>query len=530
MSENDCITYQSSGYFSKLINDYLDKKPELDVLYNRFPSIENFGLQIEEKAKSFIPSYRKILFDALKEQYSKSEISQQTDANIQLLLDNKTFTITTGHQLNLFTGPVYFIYKIISTINLCKKLKTEFPENNFVPVYWMASEDHDFEEINHFYLRGKKINWIRDFSGAVGRLTTTGLSEVYDIFKNELGKSVNAEFLCDLFKKAYLEHHNLAEATRFLVNELFKEHGLVIIDGDDKELKKVFASYVEKELFENISYRKINETLPKLKDYTIQVNPREINIFYCKENIRERIVFEEDEFKIFNTSLTFSDDEIKKELKEFPENFSPNVVLRPLYQEIILPNLCYIGGGGEIAYWLELKSNFDEYQVAFPILLVRNSVLVTNKKQIQKKERLNLSWKDLFTEQQQLFNNKTKEFSTINFDFSKQKEFLKEQFDALKVIAAKTDISFEKAVIAQEVKQKKGLDNLEKKLLKAEKKLHHDKLERIIMLQNELFPNQSLQERKSNFSEFYVEFGEEFINVLFETLNPLESTFSIISL
>ncbi len=152
MSENDCITYQSSGYFSKLINDYLDKKPELDVLYNRFPSIENFGLQIEEKAKSFTPSNRKILFNALKEQYSKSEISQQTDANIQLLLDNKTFTITTGHQLNLFTGPVYFIYKIISTINLCKKLKTEFPENNFVPVYWMASEDHDFEEINHFYL------------------------------------------------------------------------------------------------------------------------------------------------------------------------------------------------------------------------------------------------------------------------------------------------------------------------------------------------------------------------------------------
>lgn len=530
MSENDCITYQSSGYFSKLINDYLDQEPELDVLYNRFPSIENFGLQIEEKSKNFSPEHRNILFKVLEEQYSKTEISHQTDQNIQSLLNGNTFTITTGHQLNLFTGPVYFIYKIISTINLCKRLKTEYPNYNFVPIYWMASEDHDFEEINHFFFKGKKISWNRKNSGAVGRLDTGNLNEVYDLFKKELDIGINSEFLINLFKRAYLEHENLAEATRFLVNKLFKDYGLVIIDGDNKELKKLFTPYLEKELSENISFRKVNETLPKLKDYTVQVNPREINIFYCKNNIRERIIFEENKFKILNTSLTFSKDEIKKELIEFPEHFSPNVVLRPLYQEVILPNLCYIGGGGELAYWLELKSMFDAYEVTFPILLLRNSVLIASEKQNEKRKRLELSWDDLFTEQQKLYNIKVKEFSTIFFDFSQQKEFLKLQFDTLKEIAIKTDASFEKAVKAQEIKQIKGLENLEKRLLKAEKKMHQDKLERILMLQNELFPNQSLQERKSNFSEFYIEYGALFFETLFEKLDPLNHTFSIISL
>jgi len=305
---------------------------------------------------------------------------------------------------------------------------------------------------------------------------------------------------------------------------------LVIIDGDNKQLKKLFTPYLEKELFENISFKKVSETLPKLKDYTIQVNPREINVFYCKNDIRERIVFEENKFKILNTSLTFSKDEIKKELIEFPENFSPNVVLRPLYQEVILPNLCYIGGGGELAYWFELKSMFDAHEVVFPILLLRNSALIVSEKQNEKRKRLNLTWNHLFTEQQKLYNEKVKELSTISFDFSQQKEFLKLQFNALKELAIKTDISFEKAVKAQEIKQTKGLENLEKRLSKAEKKIHHDKLERILMLQNELFPNQSLQERKSNFSEFYIEYGALFFETLFEKLDPLNHTFSIVSL
>jgi bacillithiol biosynthesis cysteine-adding enzyme BshC len=527
---NDCVTYQNSGYFSKLITDYLDEKSELQSLYNRFPKIDHFQGQIDEKNNNYPFENRQILVSALEKQYENFEISEYISQNIQLLKQSNTFTITTGHQLNLFTGPLYFLYKIVSTINLCKDLKLKFPAQNFVPIYWMATEDHDFEEINYFNFKGKKIRWNRESKGAVGRFDTKGLDEVYDSFSKEIGTGNNANFLLDLFKKSYLEHQNLADATRFLANELFKNEGLVIIDGDSIELKKLFVPYVKRELVEQTSYQKVTETLPKLSDYTIQVNPREINLFYLQDQLRERIIFENGNYKINNTSLVFSESEIITELEINPENFSPNVILRPLYQEVILPNLCYIGGGGEIAYWLELKSNFEENKVTFPMLLVRNSVLLATEKQVMKLDKLGLSWNEIFMSQELLSNKKVKEFSNFTIDFSEQKEVLKQQFKALHEIALKTDKSFIGAVKAQEAKQLKGLDNLEKRLLKAEKRVHSETVNRIVSLQNELFPNNSLQERSVNFSEYYFEFGTKLMEELLRELNPLSQEFKIITL
>lgn len=528
---NDCISYQKSGYFSKLIVDYLEQKPELRAMYNRFPNIENFKLQIEEKEKNFtLNGNRNTLVKALEKQYQGFEISEVTKANIALLSDTKTFTITTGHQLNLFTGPLYFLYKIVSVINLCQELKQAYPEYHFVPIYWMATEDHDFEEINYFQFKNSKIKWNRESFGPVGRISTAGLNEVYEVFSKELGLGDNAAYLKKLFDDSYLKHSNLAEATRFLANELFGNEGLVILDGDDAVWKQLFAPYAKEELLHQTSFRKVTETNETLQDYTIQVNPREINLFYIEDNLRERIVFEGNQFKVNNTNLVFSESELLTLLETNPEKFSPNVILRPLYQEVILPNLCYIGGGGEIAYWLQLKSNFEANNITFPLLLVRNSVVLVTKKQEQKADKLGLSWADLFSNQQALFDTKTKEFSQFNLDFTAQKEHLKKQFEALQQMALQTDKSFGNAVKAQEVKQLKGLDNLEKRLLKAEKKNHAEKLERILQLQNEIFPNQSLQERRNNFSEFYLEFNHELIQKLYSELKPLQQNFTILVL
>ena len=432
--------------------------------------------------------------------------------------------------MNLFTGPLYFLYKIVSTINLCKQLKKEFPEHNFVPIYWMATEDHDFEEINYFNYKEKVFRWNRESFGPVGRLSTEGLDKVFDLFSKEIGTSNNANFLKNLFENAYVKHSNLADATRFLTNELFKNEGLVIIDGDSIELKKLFIPFVKKELLEKTSFKKITETNELLKDYFVQVNPREINLFYIEDNLRERIIFENDIYKVNNTTIQFSESEILSELENHPEKFSPNVITRPLFQEVILPNLCYIGGGGELAYWLELKSNFEENNITFPLLLLRNSVLLATQKQAEKADKLELSWSDLFTNQRVLLDSKTKDFSQFKIDFSEQKEHLKKQFENLYTIANQTDKSFIGAVKAQEIKQIKGLDNLEKRLLKAEKRIHTEKLNRIVSIQNELFPNQILQERKANFSEFYLEFGNTLIEELLTELNPLSQEFKIITL
>ncbi|QBZ98471.1 bacillithiol biosynthesis cysteine-adding enzyme BshC [Flavobacterium sangjuense] len=527
----DCISYQKSGYFTKLIVDYLDEKPELKSLYNRFPSLENFKGQLEEKAQNYPAENRKSLVAALENQYNDFQISEATKANISLLSNTKTFTITTGHQLNLFSGPLYFLYKIASTITLCAALKKEYPAYDFVPIYWMATEDHDFEEINHFNFKNSKIIWNKESHGPVGRLSTEGLAAVLDVFASELGIGENATYLKELFENSYLKHSNLAAATRFLANKLFGDKGLVILDGDDKKLKQLFSPFVKNELIYKTSFQKVTETNSILQaSYDIQVNPREINLFYIEDSIRERIVFENNQFKVNNTKLAFSEEEILELVENHPEKFSPNVILRPLYEEIVLPNLCYIGGGGEISYWLQLQSTFEANKVTFPILLVRNSVLLATEKQIKKVEKLNLSWADLFSNQQELFTNKTKEFSKFNLDFSEQKEHIKQQFEKLLLIANQTEKSFIGAVKAQQTKQIKGLENLEKRLLKAEKRVYAEKLEQIILLQNELFPNQGLQERKANFSEFYLDVNGKLIEKLFLELKPLEPNFTVITL
>lgn len=524
----DCISYQDSGYFTPIMNDYLNQKDQLKSLYNRFPTLENFKNQITEKQENYLDSNREVLYSVLKKQYTSIDISALTSKNIEALKESTTFTVTTGHQLNLFTGPLYFLYKIISTINLTKELKEAYPDKNFVPIYWMATEDHDFEEINYFNFKGKKFRWNRESSGPVGRLSTEGLNEVLQKYKGDLGLGTNAEELKVLFEDAYLKHNNLAEATRFLADKLFGSHGLVILDADDKELKKLFIPYAKEELINQTSHKKVLETAELLADYKVQVNPREINLFYIEDHLRERIIFEDDKYVVNNTEINFTEKEILTELEDNPEKFSPNVIMRPLYQEVILPNLCYIGGGGELAYWLELKSYFESSKVAFPTLLLRNSVLLATEKQAKKADKLELSWNDLFLKQFDLKNKIVTKESSQKLDFSEQKQFLVAQFLKLEEIAKQTDSSFIGAVKAQQAKQIKGLENLEKRLLKAEKRQYADKLERVTHLQNELFPNQSLQERTANFSEFYVESGSSLIDQLFDVLKPLEHKFEVV--
>ena len=246
----DCIPFQDTGYFSKLICDYLEEKDELKPFFNRFPHIQNFEGQLKEKSENFSSQNRKVLVDALRNQYENLESTEITEENIEKLLNSNTFTVVTGHQLNLFTGPLYFLYKIISTINLTERLKVEHPDYNFVPVYWMATEDHDFDEINYFNFNGKKIQWNIEAKGAVGRLRTESLNEVFDVVSSQFGDTDHAKSLKTLFEKAYLGHTNLADATRYLADKLFGKYGLVIVDGDDKNLKQLLIPFIKKDIFD----------------------------------------------------------------------------------------------------------------------------------------------------------------------------------------------------------------------------------------------------------------------------------------
>ncbi|MBT8394769.1 MAG: bacillithiol biosynthesis cysteine-adding enzyme BshC, partial [Bacteroidia bacterium] len=335
-------------------------------------------------------------------------------------------------------------------------------------------------------------------------------------------------------RNSYVQNHTLTDATRYLANELFSEYGLVILDADNKDLKKLFIPYIQREIKEHISFKKVSKANIKLNKkseaYPIQVNPREINLFYITDKLRERIVEKDGFYKVLNSEISWNEQELFNEINIHPERFSPNVLMRPLYQEVILPNLCYIGGGGELSYWLQLKSTFDAFSVSFPVLLLRNSVLLKSTKQSEKLKKLEIENIDLFLDKNSFINKKVRSISNIDIDFSMQKELLEKQFKDLYLLAKKTDKSFLGAVSAQERKQIKGLEKLEKRLLKAQKKKLADHVSRITDIQNQLFPNQTLQERVANFSEFYLAYGDRLIPFLFKHLHPLQGDFLVLSL
>lgn len=529
--EIDWVDYQESNSFSKIILDYLNQHQPLQPFYSLFSEISNFELQIQNKSATFSTEKRQILFNELTYQNQHIELTELSKKNISAIKNNSTFTVTTGHQLCLFTGPLYFLYKIISTINTAEQLAKQYHEYTFVPVFWLASEDHDFDEVNHFYFQNQKIEWNSKQRGAVGGFSFENIQETFFEMEAFFGSSNQANELLQLFKKAYFEHENLSKATRFLVNELFGKYGIVCIDGNSEQLKKLFQPIIKNEILNKKSFEIVSKTNAVLSnDYKIQVKPREINFFYLENEVRERIVFENNIYKVLNINLQFTESEICDKINSNPEKFSPNVILRPLYQEYILPNLAYIGGGGELAYWFQLKSVFNYYQVDFPILMLRNSVLIANQKQNKIRQKLQLNWEELFQNKQQLIKQFVLKNSTFDLNFSKLKQHLESQFESLNSMAQQTDISFLKAVNAQKTKQIKGLSNLEKKLIKAQKKKLEMQIQQLENLKNQLFPNDSLQERKINFSEIYIHYTSDFIQTLKENLHPFSQKITIISL
>ena len=515
---------------------YFNNEKGLSSFYKRSNKLKNYKDQIQEKQKNFNNKFRVILSKELNEQYQPIPDNDIQLSSIDDLTKPNTFTVTTGHQLNLFTGPLYFFYKIIDTIKICKDLKLKFPEMNFIPIYWMASEDHDFEEINFFKTVNKQFNWDIKTSGIVGDLNTEKLSEVFHEMSSFFDKeNLNVKKMISFFESSYLKNKSLSKATLNLVHMIFGKYGLVILNPDNKNLKKIMTDVFIDEVKESTCYNFVSKTNKKLINFSKgkikpQVNPRLINLFYIKNNLRSRIEKNDLVYKVLESEISFTQDEIISEIKNHPERFSPNVLIRPLYQETILPNLAYVGGGSEISYWLQLKDYFDEKNITFPVLSIRNSVLLVHKKKLKNLKKLNLNVEHLFKNNENLLKFCTNKFSKNRIDFTNIKTIISDNFNQLLEVAKLTDFSFTGAVKAQEKKQKNGIDNLEKRLLKAEKKKNKEILNKIISIKSGLFPYDSLQEREINFSEFFQYYGDEFIDLVMENLDPFDPSFIIIEI
>ena len=521
------IPYEQTGNFSKIVLDYISQVEELKEFYEHPVNIEGIKSAISQRIK--FNTNRQLLAEQLQDQYKNINDSENVKTNINALLDEKTFTICTAHQPNIFTGHLYFIYKIFHAIKLVNNLKNQLPEYNFIPVFFMGSEDADFAELNHVIVDGKKYEWQTKQTGAIGRmLVDDNLLKLIDEISGRISVEKYGKEIIDALKDCFKKNYTIQQSTFLLVHYLFKSFGLIVFLPDNAILKKCMIPIFEDDIFKNTPSHIVNKTSEKLsKKYKVQAQPREINLFYFKENIRNRIVQSGKSFIVDDTDIVFSKEGLMSELHEHPENFSPNVILRGLYQEMVLPNIAFIGGGGELAYWLQLKDLFKYYHAPFPMLVLRNSFLIIEKKIQTLMEKINVSSFDLFKGQQNLLNeivtNKTKHRLTLN----EEKSELQRVYTYIKKIAEEIDITLKEHTESLETKSLKRLSSLEKKMLRAEKRKFDDQRNQLAKIFSILFPKENLQERTENFMLFYAKHGNDFLQMLYENSLTLEQEFCV---
>ncbi len=508
------ISLADTQQFSSFFLDYLAEKESLRLFYNHFPTLEN--LEKSSKERVFDSNKREILRDVLQEQYA-SYPTGLAKHQIDSLLQPNTFTVTTGHQLNIFSGPLYVIYKMVTTIRLAQQLKEKYPHCHFVPVYWMATEDHDFEEINHFHLFNKKYIWQTDQTGAVGRLHPEGIQAIFAQISDKL----------PIFEKAYLEHATLADATRYWAHALFENQGLICLDADHPRLKKQFISVIKADIFDHTTQTIVSQTSEKLgkAGYKTQVNAREINFFYLDGNLRERVTENpQGGYQVLNTSLSFTKEALEQEIETHPEKFSPNVLLRPVYQETILPNLAYIGGPAEVVYWLQLKELFEALHTPFPVVMPRNFALLINHNTQKRLEKTGLRPEELFVDEAALKRAYIEKNVADPVSLEAEKKVMEQAFETMLQKALILDKSLEGFVGAERKKVQISLETVEKRLKKAEEQKQETGIQQLLTLRSRLFPEGGLQERSDNFLNFYLN-NPQLIEQLLAGFDPLDFRF-----
>lgn len=531
MDISDChffsIPHKDTKSFSSLINDYLNHDDFFNDFIQFSPNWSGLEKAIIERQRYEID--RQVLHNVLKKQYENRDTIHKVDEQIDALLLPNTFTVCSAHQPNLMTGHLYFFFKIIHSIVLSDKLKEKYPQYNFVPVFYIGSEDNDFDELNHFSFRDQEYKWETAQTGAVGRMRGYDLDELKKNLFQVIGNhEVHLREIKRLIDECYNPQLTIAEGTARFLHELLGDRGLVVINPDDHLLKANFSNVIKDELLNSTSHRLVTVTSERLNEkYHSQAFIREINLFYLKENIRERIIKDGSRYLVNNTDIVFSQQEILDEVDMHPERFSPNVILRGTFQESILPNVAFIGGGSEVAYWLQLKDLFAYHNVFFPAVILRQSMQLISSKTFEIINKNTLSWEAVFDDKNSVIKDRIIA-AQPNIDLQEERLKLSALVQDIQSKVGHIDTNLLHTASAMLKNVDDLWTRLEKKMYKAEKKKWQILEDQLTAIHDHVFPQGTLQERKENVLEYYTIFGSVFFDIIYAAAHPFGDEFSVI--
>jgi bacillithiol biosynthesis cysteine-adding enzyme BshC len=516
-----------------LFLDYLYEYENIKKFYKHDFRNKDEYLKLFKSVSETTRDFRTDIPKIIQSQYEGFSPSQKTKANIGSLKEKNTLTVVTGQQLGILGGPLYTFYKIITAIKLAQHLKERYDAYNFVPVFWLEGDDHDFEEVRSIGILNEaneltKIFYDDEISddearSSVGYLT---LKETINSFFENLDKNLRdtefkPEFLQKL-KEIYSPGKSFKKAFKELIFWFFDKYGLIIFDPQDviikNLLKPVFKQEINNFRLQTEKLVQVSATLEEL--YHAQVKVRPVNLFYSTDDGRFLIEPVENEFRLRRKRKKFTQDEIINEIDNHPENFSPNVLLRPICQDYILPTAFYIGGPSEISYFAQVTPLYDFYKLNQPFIYPRASATIFEKSLENILEKYNLSFEDIFITSDDLKTKIINSLSKHSVDdiFAESNNQIELVLDKLKENLFEFDKTIADSTGKYRQKILNYLDELKSKAVDAQKKKHEITLRQIDKLANSLFPNNNLQERELNFAYYYNKYGESFVEKILNEL------------
>ena len=520
----------------KIFLDYLYDPQKVssfyDFNYNNKEEYLNKFKSIADSRAQNMPD-RSLLFSIIKDQYNNLNLSVKTSQNIDLLKDKKTLAVVTGQQLGITGGPLYTFYKIITAIKLSNYLSERYDEYNFVPIFWLEGDDHDFNEVRSISIIDEnnelsKINYDdgiddEEDRGSVGQITIN--DSINNFFESLSKKLRETEFKGDILNKLkefYSPGKTFKGAFKELIFWLFDEYGLIIFDPQDPKFKVLLKPVFKKEVKDfRLHTEKLVSVSAELEElYHAQVKVHPVNLFYSYDEGRFLIEPVENEFRLKRKRKKFTFEEIIDTIENSPENFSPNVLLRPICQDYILPTAFYVAGPSEIAYFAQVTPLYQIFEIESPVIYPRASATILEKNISSVLKKYELEVHDIFTEPEKLRTKIIRSVSEVTLDemFKDTSDKIEAALDQLKEKLFEFDKTISDASTKYKQKIFNDLDVLKVKAMDAQKKKHEVTLRQIDKAVNSLYPNSNLQERELNFIYFAHKYGLEILKQIFNEL------------
>lgn len=515
--------------FSSLFIDYVTDFEKVKKFYTwNFREPASWQGAIDLVSKRSIP--RSEVARILSIQNRDFHCSVKTLANIDALGNDNALAVVTGQQVGLFTGPLYTIYKTLTTLSLTEKLQAQYPDYVFVPVFWLEGEDHDYDEVGSVkmlnqandlltvtYDPGEKIR--TGNPGAVGQIEfQESVGELFQILETNLAATEFHPRVMELFRVAYQKGMTFNRAFVHLMNDLLEDSGLVFFNPNDPQLKKLLAPVFRKELEHTprTCQLVVDQSFEVEKQYHAQIKPKPVNLFFFHNAGRYLIEPKASGFGLKNSRQQFTKDEILKLTDDKPELFSPNVVLRPICQDSLLPTIAYVAGPGELSYFAQLKSVYAEFNIPAPILYPRASATIIEEKVEKVFARYQLSLPDFFRDVELVKQRVAEDSTAVKLEelFGGTGGALTETLESLRTGLIRIDPTLAGALDTVRSKIDFQLETLRQKTVAAQKRQSEVALRQVEKAANHVFPGSNFQERELNILHFLNKYGLEFLRWL----------------